>query len=99
MHYETTDPGTEAGVTAFHFVRTAFLSCPPPIDFFSSHPGLSAGIGLHISKRISLSQPSQTLRHRDFLAVFAEQVDVVEADVALAAVACTEREVLDFGRV
>ena len=46
-----------------------------------------------------LPQPSQAAGHWDFLAVFAEQVDVVEADVALATVAGAEREVLDFGRV
>ena len=64
------------------------MSCPPPSGHH--HTRLESLI---------LSESAQPFGHRDFLAVFAEQVDIVEADVALAAVACTEREVLDFGRV
>ena len=46
-----------------------------------------------------LPKAAEAAGHRDFLAVFAEQVDVVDADVAFAAVAGAEREILDFGRV
>ena len=48
---------------------------------------------------LMLSESAQASWHRDFLAVFPEQVDVVEVDESLAAIAGAECEVLDLGRV
>ena len=48
---------------------------------------------------LMLSESAQASWHRDFLAVFSKQVDVVEVDESLAAIAGAEGKVLDLGRV
>ena len=66
--------------------------------FFMSCRSLCRHHHTHLESLI-LSESAQASWHRDFLAVFPEQVDVVEVDESLAAIAGAECEVLDLGRV